>query len=215
MEIIIAFIITYVIYIFIRRAKLQRQTDKFNKLLYVDKSPEKYIAEVDKLLRKLQSDTERNINLIQKTTGLLYAGRFEEVINILTVDIKKIPPNWQPIYYHNLVLSLYLNGEIEKGNEYLNEAKEPVKRYEKFDFYKSAIDMMYAVSDYYNGNGQSQKQFFEKLSSEGRNDYRIAFGYYFLGKINEIESNHEESELCFNKSKLYGKGSFLENLSVN
>ena len=65
-----AVLVTYVVYIFIRRAKLQKQTDKFNKLLYVHKCPEKYITEVDKLLRKLQSDTERNINLIQKTTGL-------------------------------------------------------------------------------------------------------------------------------------------------
>lgn len=212
MEIYIVVILVFILYFFIRRQVLIKQVNKFNQLLYVEKSPQKYIDEVDKLLIKFQSARERNINRIQKTTGLLYAGRFDESINILMDDIKKIPPNWQHIYYHNLILSLFFNDEINKANDVIIEAKDVFEEYQKRENNKSAIEFIYAVSDFYNGNGISRKEFFENLIITGRNDYRVALGYFFLSKINSLENNEEESKLNLEKAKTFGKGSFLENI---
>ena len=210
MELYIGIAIIFIGYFVIKRQILVRQVNLFNQLLYVEKSPQKYIDEVDKLISKIQSSREKNINLIQKTTGLLYAGRFDESITILMDDIKKIPPNWQHIYYHNLILSLYFNDEIDRGNDILNEADDVLKEYEKRENNKAAIEFIYAVSDFYNDKGISRKEFFEKLSLEGRNDYRIAFGYLFLSKVNTLENNYEVSKLNLEKAKSYGKGSFIE-----
>mgnify|MGYP000891919827 CR=1 FL=1 len=212
MEIYIVIIIVFILYFIIRRQVLIKQVNKFNQLLYVEKSPQKYIDEVDKLLIKFQSARERNINLIQKTTGLLYAGRFDESINILMDDIKKIPPNWQHIYYHNLILSLFLNDEINRANDVVIEAKDVFDEYQKRENSKSAIEFIYAVSDFYNGDGVSRKEFFENLSVNGRNDYRIALSYFFLSKINTLENNEAESKLNLEKAKTFGRGSFLENI---
>lgn len=212
MTIVLIIIVAFILYFVFNRNSLVKQVNTLNQLLYIEKSPEKYILEVDKLIKKLQSERERNINLIQKTTGLLYGGRFEEAITILTDDIKKIPPNWQHIYYHNLILSLFFNGEIERANEVIIEAKAVLEEYAKRESNKTAIEFIYAISDYYNGNGISRKEFFHDLSQTGRNDYRIAFGYYFLGKIYELENNEDECEENLEKAKLYGKGSFIEEL---
>ncbi|WP_313370212.1 hypothetical protein, partial [Sedimentibacter sp.] len=104
MYIILGILIVLFIYSANRRKNLEKQVELFNKLLYKEKSPEKYIDEIDKLLLKIQSDREVTINYIQKTTGLLYVGKFAEAIDILVNKVKKIPSNWQVIYYHNLVL---------------------------------------------------------------------------------------------------------------
>jgi len=210
MDLIIIVVVAFILYGFFKRRNLLKQVNIFNQLLYIEKNPEKYIDEVDKILRKMSTEKEKHINLIQKTTGLLYAGRFNESIQILTDEVKKIPPNWQHVYYHNLILSYFFNDEIDKGNDILKETTDILKEYEKRESNKKAIEFIYAVADFYNGNGQSQIEFFKGLTEIGRNEYRIAFGYYFLGKIYEQEDNKDESIANLEQARYYGKGSFIE-----
>ena len=200
------------LYVIRRKNTLEKQVELFNRLLYIEKSPEKYIIEIDKLLLKIQSEKERNINLIQKTTGLLYAGEFDESIRILTENVNKIPSNWQVIYYHNLLLSLYFNGNIEKANAILNEVKGTIDMYYKKDYNKVTIELIYAIHDFYNGNISNCKEFFSNLIDVARNDYRIAFGYYFTAKIQEQEDRIEDAEENLEEARTYGHGSFIEKL---
>lgn len=209
---ILILIAGYFIYMMSRRKRLEKQVELFNKLLYVDKSPKKYIAEVDKLLLKFQSENEKHINYIQKTTGLLYAGRFEEAASILNEKVKKIPPNWQVVYYHNMLLSLYFNGDTEKANEILKEVKSTIDSYYKKDFNKVTIELIYAVSDYYNNKISECKEFFKLLTEIATNEFRISMGYYFSGKILEIEGNTEDSAEYLEKAKTYAHGNFIEYL---
>jgi len=178
----------------------------------MEKSPERYIEEIDRLLLKFQSEKERNINLIQKTTGLFYAGKFEEVIKILKNDVNKIPSNWQVIYYHNLIISLFLSGEIQEGKELFAESKETIDVYYGKDYNKVTVELICAVADFYNGNASKTKEFFSNLTKTGKNDYRIAIGYYFLSKIFDLENKIDESEENLEKAKIYGQGSFIERL---
>lgn len=210
MYIIAGILIVLFIYSTNRRKKLEKQVELFNKLLYKEKSPEKYIDEVDKLLLKVQSDRETTINYIQKTTGLLYAGRFDEAIDILNNNVKKIPSNWQVVYYHNLLLSMYFNGEIEKARQVMEQARETLDLYSKKDYNKVTIQLTYAVADFYNGNFEECKDFFKDLINISKNEYRVAFGYYFTGKILELESEHDKAEEYLKKAKTYGQGSFME-----
>ncbi|WP_313343644.1 hypothetical protein [Sedimentibacter sp.] len=211
MYIILGILIVLFIYSANRRKNLEKQVELFNKLLYKEKSPEKYIDEIDKLLLKIQSDREVTINYIQKTTGLLYVGKFAEAIDILVNKVKKIPSNWQVIYYHNLVLSMYFNGEIEKANQVMEQARETLDLYSKKDYNRVTIKLTYAVSDFYNNNLLECKEFFKDLIDISKNDYRVAFGCYFTGKILEFENKHDEAEEYFEKAKVYGQGSFMEN----
>lgn len=209
---ILLVVLIIIIYLMRRRNILEKQVELFNKLLYIEKSPEKYIAEVDKLLFKIQSDKEKNINFIQKTTGLLYSGEFDEAIKILSDDVTKIPPNWQVIYYHNLLLSSYFNGNIERANEMLNEVKSTIDMYYKKDYNKVTIELIYAISDFYNGKLTNCKEFFNNLIDVARNDYRIAMGYYFTSKIQESENKLKDAEDNLEKARVYGHGSFIEKL---
>lgn len=213
MDIIIIVVVAYILYGVLKRRNLLKQVDLFNRLLYIEKNPEKYIEEIDRLLRKITTEKEKHINLIQKTTGLLYAGRFNESIKILTDEIKKIPPNWQHVYYHNLIISYFFNGEIDKGNEVLKTAGDVLNEYAKRDSNKKAIEFIYAIADFYNGKGNDRKDFFAELTKSGRNEYRIAFGYYFLGEIYKLENNDEDSNINLEKARFYGKGSFIEKFS--
>lgn len=200
------------IYTLRRRTTLEKQVELFNRLLYIEKSPEKYIAEIDKLLLKIQSEKERNINLIQKTTGLFYKGEFDESVKMLLEEVTKIPPNWQVIYYHNMLLSLYFNGDTERANELLKEVKSTIDIYYKRDYNKVTIELIYAISDFYNGRITQCKGFFNNLIEVARNDYRIAFGYYFTAKIMELEGKVEDAEENMEEARSYGHGSFIETL---
>jgi hypothetical protein len=199
----------YFIYSMSRRKKLEQQVELFNKLLYEQKNPQKYTAVIDDLLLKFQSENERNINYIQKTTGLLYAGRFDEAVSILNDSVKKIPPNWQVVYYHNMLLSLYFKGETEKANEILKENKSTIDHFYKKDYNKVTIELIYAVSDYYNSKISECKEFFRLLPEVSKNNYRIALGYYFSGKIMEVEGT-ECNEEYFEKARDNSNGNFID-----
>lgn len=211
MYLVLALLALYFIYSMGRRKKLEKQVKLFDKLLYEQKNPQKYIDVIDELLLKFQSDNEKNINYIQKTTGLLYAGRFEEAVSILNDSVKKIPPNWQVVYYHNMLLSLYFNGDREKANEILTENKSTLDHFYKKDYNKITIELIYAVSDYYNNKISECKEFFNLLSEVSKNNYRIALAYYFSGKIMELEGV-EGSKEYFEKARDMSKGNFIDYL---
>lgn len=209
---VIIFLVIYFAYLAARRKKLEKQVELFNRLLYVEKSPQKYIDEVDKLILKYQSEKEKHINYIQKTTGLLYAGRFDQALRILNEDVKKIPPNWQVIFYHNMLLSLYFKGDIDKANKILDEVKATLDFHYKKDYNKVTIELIYAISQYYNDRIDECKDFFNMLIDVTHNEYRIAMGYYFSGKILENEGKIEEGQDYLEKAKEFGQGSFIEYL---
>lgn len=201
----------YFIYTISRRKRLENQVDLFNRLLYEEKDPHKYIEEVDKLLQKFQSENEKNINYIQKTTGLLYAGRFQEAVTILNERVSKIPPNWQVVYYHNLLLSMYFKGDREKADALLEDVKGTLDHAYKKDYNKVTIELIKGVSDFYNQRFENCREFFALLPQVSKNEYRIAMGYYFSGKICEIEGT-AGCEDYLEKAKEYSKGNFIEYL---
>ncbi|MDF2616315.1 MAG: hypothetical protein K0Q47_970 [Sedimentibacter sp.] len=203
-------IIVLILYFAYKRHILYKQAGYFNKLLYIDKNPEKYVDEIDKLLLKMQSERERNINLIQKTTGLFYSGMFDESIIILEEKVEKIPSNWQAVYYHNLILSLFFSGKLDKANEVLNGAKDAIDIYLKKNINKTSVEFIYAAADFFNGNGKNKDEYFSNLTKTATNDYRIALSHYFLSKIYEEEQRVDESEEYMDKARIFGQGSFIE-----
>jgi tetratricopeptide (TPR) repeat protein len=184
----------------------------FNKLLYIDKNSERYVEEIDKLLLKMQSERERNINHIQKTTGLFYLGMFDEVISILEQKVEKIPANWQAVFYHNLILSLFFSGESERANDVLNRAKDAFDIYLNKNVNKTSVEFIYAAADFFNKKGKDREEYFSNLTKNATNDYRIALSHYFLSKIYEEAQRIDESEEYMDKARIFGQGSFIEHL---
>jgi tetratricopeptide (TPR) repeat protein len=205
-------IIALVLYFAYKRHILYKQAELFNKLLYIDKNPERYVDEIDKLLLKMQSERERNINLIQKTTGLFYSGMFDEAISILEEKVEKIPSNWQAVYYHNLILSLFFSGKTERANDVLNGAKDAIDIYLNRNVNKTPVEFIYAAAEFFNKKGKGREEYFSNLTKNATNDYRIALSNYFLSKIYEEEQRIDESEEYMDKARIFGQGSFIEHL---
>lgn len=212
MEYVIIFMILFLLAVFFKSKTQIDQVNKLNNLLFIKKDPGSYVKALDRILERKQNRKNLVINVLQKTTGLFYMGKFDEVINILTDEIGNVPKNWEPIYHQNLILSLYFKGETKEAEENLNKAKELFEEFLKNSYYKEMIDIVYAVSDYY--KGIETKEFFMDLSENGANDYRKSMGYYFLGLIFKSENNKAESTAQFNLAAEYGKGSFIEELSM-
>ncbi|WMJ76416.1 MULTISPECIES: hypothetical protein [unclassified Sedimentibacter] len=199
------------VFVFVKIKKQIKEVNYLNDILYARKEPEKYIEEMNNILLKKQTEKNIVINTIQKTTGLLYAGRFDEVINELE-KFNNAPKNWLPIYYQNMVLAYYFKKDKNKANEKFKEAKPIFEEFRKNEYYKEFIDIVYSVSEFY--NGKASKKYFTHLAETGANDYRKSFGYYFLGMIEKKEKNLEDSDENFKKAMEYGKGSFIEKFSV-
>lgn len=211
MQYAIVIMVVVIIFVFIKIQKQIKEVNYLNDILYVKKEPEKYIEEMDMILSKKQTEKNTTINTIQKTTGMLYAGKFEEVIETLE-GFQNVPKNWLPIYYQNLVLALYFKKDRNKANETFKKARAVFEEFMKNEYYKEFIDIVYSVSDFYNGNGS--KEYYAKLAEAGANDYRKSFGYYFLGMLNKKEKNLEEAESNFQNAIKHGKGSFIEKFSM-
>lgn len=211
MNYVIFFMIVFLVMMFLK-AKIQvDQVNKLNKMLFIKKEPHKYVQEFDKIFEKKQSPKNVVINVIQKTTGLFYMGRFDEVIQILKNDINRVPNNWAPIYHQNIILSLLFMGELEKAEESLEKARPVFDEFIQNDYYKELIEIVLNIYDYY--KGEKSKEYFAELSKNGANDYRKSFGYYFQGMINKSENNMSEAMANFKRAAECGKGSFIEELS--
>lgn len=211
MEFVIIVLILLIVFVFIKVQKQIKEVNFLNNILYEQKEPEKYIEEMDKILSKKQTEKSKTINTIQKTTGMLYAGRFDEVVEILE-KFHDIPKNWLPIYYQNLVLSLYFKKDKNKANEVFKAAKPSFEEFKNNQYYKEFIDIVYSVSDFYNGKGS--RKYYSVLSQTGANDYRKSFGYYFLGMIDKKDKNMEEAENNLKNAMKLGRGSFIERFSM-
>lgn len=211
MEYVIFFMILFLLAVFFKSKTQIDQINKLNNLLFIKKEPGSYVKALDRILERKQNPKNIVINVLQKTTGLFYMGRFDEVINILTNDIKNVPKNWEPIYYQNLILSMYFKGETKEAGEYMNKSKSVLEEFRDNNYYKEMIEIVYAVSGYY--KGEKNKDYFTELSVNGANDYRKSMGYYFLGQIFKSENNKAEATAQFNLAAEYGKGSFIEELS--
>lgn len=206
---LVMMIVLIFLYLKWKRSNLVKSVNMLNKLLYVEKNPEEYIKECDLILMKPQSQRDRAMNLIQKTTGLFYAGRFDEVEKILNKDVEKIPPNSQHIYYHNLLLSMMLNEKGDEAHHILSNVEEVLAPFMKNENSKMGIEFIFAVDDFYQNRGEKRKDFFKDIAENGRNDYRKALGSYFLGMIYKYENNLEQMKVYFDKAKALGKNCFV------
>lgn len=193
---------------------LVKQVDKLNKILYLDKEPNLYISELDKLLNKrFKSKRDRDINLLQKSTGLFYAGRFKESCDILDKEIDKIPANGHNIYYQNQILSLIFSGKIKEGHELLLnniDVLETTKNSSAAN--KTGVEFIFAVDNLYQGKLDEAKESIINQCENGRNDYKRSIAYYLLGLINKKEQDFDEMNICFEKSKELGKNLFVNKL---
>lgn len=211
MEFVIIVLILVLVFVFTKVQKQIKEVNFLNNILYEQKNPEKYIEEMDKILSRNQTEKNKTINTIQKTTGMLYAGRFDEVVEILE-KFQNVPKNWLPIYYQNLVLSLYFKKDKNKANEEFKKAKPVFDEFRKNQYYQEFIDIVYSVSDFYNGKGS--RKYYAELTKTGANDYRKSFGYYFLGMMDKKDKNTDEAEKNFTNAIKLGKGSFIEKFSM-
>lgn len=211
MEFVIVVVILLIVFIFFKMKNQIKEVNFLNDILYEKKEPNKYIVELDKILSKKQSEKNKIINTIQKTTGMVYAGRFDEVVETLE-KINNVPKNWLPIYYQNLVLSLYFKKDKNKANEEFKRAKPSFEEFRKNQYYREFIDIVYSVSDFYNNKGS--RKYYTELSQTGANDYRKSFGYYFLGMMDKKDKNNIEAEKNFKNAMELGKGSFIEKFSM-
>ncbi len=211
MQYAVVIMILFLVFLLYKMKNQIKQVNYLNDILYIKKQPESYIEEMEKILSSRQTEKSRIINTIQKTTGMLYAGRFDDIIETLE-KLDTAPKNWMPIYHQNMVLALYFKKDKNKANEEFKKAGPVLDDFRKNEYYKEFIDIVYAVSDFY--NGRSSKKYFAELAQTGANDYRKSFGYYFLGMINKKDKNSDEADKNFQNAMEYGKGSFIERLSA-
>ncbi len=212
MLIIVVLVLLMIAWFFYKNWSLTRLVNRLNQILYTDRNPEEYIKECDKLLEKTYSKRDRDINLLQKSTGLFYAGRFDEVKHVLLKEMGKIPANGQHLYYQALVLSMLFGGEIEEGHKVFGDAKEILESYKRTEGNAKGLEFIFAVDDLYQGKYEDRKEFFIEQCENGRNYYRKAMANYCTALIYKNENNIYEMNKHLQLAKELGKNSFVEKL---
>ncbi len=200
---------------YFKNRSLKNLVDRLNTILYTDRNPEEYIKECDKLILKSFSKKEKDINLLQKSTGLFYAGRFDEVKQVLLKEMKQIPVNGQHLYYQALVLSMLFGGEVEEGHRVFTDAKDILQSYKRTEGNAKGLEFIFAVDDLYQGKYEERKEFFMDQCKNGRNYYRKAMANYCMALICKNENNVEEMNKHLQLAKDLGKNSFVEKLVDN
>ncbi|GEM_PF-421844 len=214
-KIILILVIVLIVRFVYKYRSLTKTVDRLNKILYSDRNPNEYVKECDILLQKMQSKRDRDINLLQKATGLFYAGRFDEVKHVLNKELKQIPANGQHLFYQDLVLSMIFGGEVEEGHELLENARETLMTYKRTEGNNKGIEFIFAVDDLYQGKYEERKEFFIDLCENGRNYYRRSMANYCLALIYKNEENLDEMNKCLQLAKELGFNSFVEKLASN
>jgi hypothetical protein len=209
--IVILFLIARYVY---KNWSLTKLVKRLNIMLYVDRNPEEYIKECDKLLEKSYTKKEKDINLLQKSTGLFYAGRFNEVKEVLLNKMDKIPINGQHIYYQALVLSMLFGGNIEEGHKIFEDAKEILTSYKRTEGNSKGLEFIFAVDDLYQGKYEDRKEFFLEQCENGRNYYRKAMANFCVALIYKNGNKVDEMNRHLELAKDLGINSFVEKLAT-
>ena len=87
--IVVVILAVLIIRFVVKYKSLTKTVDRLNQILYADRNPDEYVKECDILLDKMNGKRDKDINLLQKATGLFYAGRFEEVKSVLNNELKQ------------------------------------------------------------------------------------------------------------------------------
>jgi len=216
---IIALLVAWVVFTYLRYKKLSKDVNALSKLLYADKNPQAYIDKCQELVNKTNpKKRDYDINLLQRSTGEMFAGEFQEAINTLENDMKKIPMNGQHLYYQNLLFSYFFDGQIERGHAQFLEGKESLEHYKKTPANADGIEFIFAIDEVYSAKNtdefkdvfDSRTEFFEEQSENGRNPYRQALASYILvmmyEKLGETEKLKKHLDICVSE----GKNSFME-----
>lgn len=221
---IIVLLVAWVIFTYLRYKKLSKDVNVLNKLLYADKNPQAYIDKCQELVNKTNpKKRDYDINLLQRSTGEMFAGKFQDAINTLENDMKKIPMNGQHLFYQNLLFSYFFDGQIEKGHEQFLEGKESLEHYKKTPANADGIEFIFATDEVYNAKNKEEYKdvfenrldFFENQSENGRNPYRQALASYILvmmyEKLGENDKLRKHLDVCVSE----GKNSFMEKRALD
>lgn len=208
--VLLAFLLTRSI---LRYKKLLKQVDYLNNILYRDQQPNKYVEELDKIIAKSSNSRDKDINLLQKATGLMYAGQFEEVEDIINNQISKIPVNGHHLYYQDLILSMIFNGEIEEAHKKLEDVKEILDASSKKSRSTDVVEFIYAVDDIFQEHYSEREEYFKEQCENARNCYKRAISYYCLAKISKNRNNMDEMRSYLEQAEEIGKNSFVEKIA--
>lgn len=219
--IVIVLLCLWTVYTIMRYKKLSKDVNTLSKLLYIEKNPEAYKAKCREFVKKSNpKKKDYDINLLQLSTGEMFAGDFDAALKTLTDDLNKIPMNGQHLFYQNLIFSYYFNGQIDKGHEEFEKSKEILAPYKKTPANFDAIEFISVVDEVFYHKGIDEAAWKEKLrerveflegrSENGRNPYRMALASYMLVKVYEILGEKEKMQYHMEICLKEGQNSFME-----
>lgn len=100
-------------------------------LLYEDKRPDLYVAEMEKILPKISAKQQKDLIRINISAGYLYNGEFEKTLETLEqVAVPGQPEVNQILYYAYRVMAYFLGGQKNSALEELEQQRKLLKKYD-------------------------------------------------------------------------------------
>lgn len=187
-------------------------------ILMKQANPDLFLIEIEKDINKQKNLKYKKMLLVNKTSGLICKGQWDEAIRILKEtgdDIKN--KHFKVLYYNNLVVSLFNIGRTDEAIRLLQDKSDILDmnaQYKNKEF-QSSIKKLYALKEYCTGNYEESKKMFEELQEIQHYNIHRAVNYYYLGQISSIENNINTATEFFQKSRELGKNTYLPKLIDN
>lgn len=184
-----------------------------NLKLVKDGNPEMFLYELGKDINKAKSDEYKRALLVNKVSGLIFMGKWQEAIELLdTIGSNFNNEVFTVQYYLNYLSAHIFLERVDIAKEIYSDKKELFERYKTIKRYREinqSIKKVEGIFSFYNDDLIKSKSIFEELLDKQKYSIYRAIYHYFLGKIFEKEGNLAESKIHFNKAKLLGERTFL------
>lgn len=205
--------IVLIIILYYKSYKPRLRSRYINNLLIKNGDPDLFLYELEKEISKAKTLEYKRMLLVNKTSGLVFKGRWREAVNLLNeVNDRFTYEIYTVVYYINYISALFYMGRTDEAITMYSDNKELFERYDKYKSNRSiheSVKELKGMVSFYNNNLKESREMFQEIINSTKNNNRLASCYYFLGMICQKESNIEECKDYFKKAKLLAKNSFI------
>ena len=179
--------------------------------------PARFLAEIDKELRRTTQEPVRTLLLINRSAGLVYLGAFTEGLGVLQGVDRSNFARWHgqarrlltSLYYNNLLYTLLLDRRYEEARRVVAEAESHLLPQPGAHQLDLCLQSTMAVYQYFCGNAQASRRTFDHLCRLDWPDQFKACNFYFLGRLDLADGQFEQGMLNVERAARLAPHSYL------
>ncbi|MCE5230370.1 hypothetical protein LLG95_12365 [bacterium] len=190
------------------RTAMRREIAIIN--LLRDGEIDRFIAEMDKRLKKEKNARRRDIHKINKAAGLSNKGQWPEAISLLDeIEFQSLSPVHRMVYVNNRLFMLMVMGNLDVARQFREEYDSLLRESAYNTKLRDAVEGTLAVYDFYFGDIRQAEIKLNALLNNDIGPIGKAQHCFFLGLIAMQRGDDQSRDHFFKQAEDLGRNTYI------